>query len=63
MYHFPCKIYENNGCGFVEHQFNIFLQQLFYYVDKSETRLKGSVMFQAMEEVYADHLRTVKSPR
>lgn len=34
-----------------------------YFADKSETKLKGMVCFQAIEEVYVDHLRTVKSPQ
>ncbi|XP_035824684.1 uncharacterized protein YMR317W-like [Aplysia californica] len=42
--------------------FDRMKRKVFYFVDKSETRLKGSVCFQAIEEVYADHLRTVKSP-
>ena len=33
-----------------------------YFSDKAEGKLKGMVCFQAMEEVYVDHLRTVKSP-
>ncbi|XP_063063505.1 pleckstrin homology-like domain family B member 1 isoform X2 [Engraulis encrasicolus] len=34
-----------------------------YYVDKHETKLKGIVYFQAIEEVYYDHLRSAtKSP-
>jgi len=37
-------------------------RKVFYFADKSEARLKGSVCFQAIEECYADHLKTVKSP-
>ncbi|XP_032390354.1 pleckstrin homology-like domain family B member 1 isoform X3 [Etheostoma spectabile] len=34
-----------------------------YYVDKHETKLKGLIYFQAIEEVYYDHLRiATKSP-
>ena len=33
-----------------------------YFSDKTETKLKGLVCFQAIEEVYVDRLRTVKSP-
>uniref|UniRef100_A0A3P8Z833 Pleckstrin homology-like domain family B member 1 n=1 Tax=Esox lucius TaxID=8010 RepID=A0A3P8Z833_ESOLU len=34
-----------------------------YYVDKHETKLKGIIYFQAIEEVYYDHLRSAtKSP-
>ncbi|XP_028323108.1 pleckstrin homology-like domain family B member 1 isoform X3 [Gouania willdenowi] len=34
-----------------------------YYVDKHETKLKGLIYFQAIEEVYYDHLRSAtKSP-
>ncbi|XP_067318198.1 pleckstrin homology-like domain family B member 3 [Anolis sagrei] len=36
---------------------------LAYYVDKEETKLKGVIYFQAIEEVYYDHLRSAfKSP-
>ncbi|KAM6432305.1 pleckstrin homology-like domain family B member 1 isoform 1-T1 [Liasis olivaceus] len=36
---------------------------LSYYVDKHETKLKGLIYFQAIEEVYYDHLRcAAKSP-
>ncbi|NXK07953.1 PHLB1 protein, partial [Herpetotheres cachinnans] len=36
---------------------------LSYYVDKHETKLKGVIYFQAIEEVYYDHLRSAaKSP-
>ncbi|XP_052448833.1 pleckstrin homology-like domain family B member 1 isoform X7 [Carassius gibelio] len=34
-----------------------------YYIDKHETKLKGVIYFQAIEEVYYDHLRSAtKSP-
>jgi hypothetical protein len=33
-----------------------------YYTDKTESKTKGGIYFQAIEEVYVDHLRTVKSP-
>ncbi|XP_054899307.1 pleckstrin homology-like domain family B member 1 isoform X7 [Poeciliopsis prolifica] len=34
-----------------------------YYIDKHETKLKGLIYFQAIEEVYYDHLRSAaKSP-
>ncbi|XP_013410434.1 pleckstrin homology-like domain family B member 2 isoform X4 [Lingula anatina] len=33
-----------------------------YYTDKSEAKPRGGMYFQAIEEVYVDHLRTVKSP-
>ncbi|XP_068600433.1 pleckstrin homology-like domain family B member 1 [Brachionichthys hirsutus] len=34
-----------------------------YYVDKHETKMKGLIYFQAIEEVYYDHLRSAtKSP-
>uniref|UniRef100_A0A0B7ARV0 PH domain-containing protein n=2 Tax=Arion vulgaris TaxID=1028688 RepID=A0A0B7ARV0_9EUPU len=42
--------------------FDRIKRKVFYFTDKSETKLKGSVCFQAIEEVYVDHLRTVKSP-
>ncbi|KAK6963507.1 serine-rich adhesin for platelets [Biomphalaria glabrata] len=42
--------------------FDRMKRKVLYYTDKTETKLKGSVCFQAIEEVYVDHLRTVKSP-
>ncbi|GFS08687.1 pleckstrin homology-like domain family B member 2 [Elysia marginata] len=42
--------------------FDRMKRKVFYFTDKSELKLKGSVCFQAIEEVYADHLKTVKSP-
>ncbi|XP_059156985.1 mucin-2-like [Physella acuta] len=42
--------------------FDRMKRKVMYYTDKTETKLKGSVCFQAIEEVYVDHLRTVKSP-
>ncbi|KAG0711700.1 Pleckstrin y-like domain family B member 1 [Chionoecetes opilio] len=35
---------------------------LVYYSDKSESKPRGGVYFQAIEEVYVDHLHSVKSP-
>lgn len=35
---------------------------LVYFSDKTEAKLKGGVPFQAIEEVYVDHLHSVKSP-
>lgn len=35
---------------------------LMYYSDKSENKPRGGVYFQAIEEVYVDHLHSVKSP-
>ncbi|XP_076060048.1 uncharacterized protein LOC143036506 isoform X4 [Oratosquilla oratoria] len=35
---------------------------LVYYSDKSENKQRGGVYFQAIEEVYVDHLHSVKSP-
>ncbi|XP_050312235.1 pleckstrin homology-like domain family B member 1 isoform X2 [Anthonomus grandis grandis] len=35
---------------------------LTYYADKSEKKARGGAYFQAIEEVYLDHLNTVKSP-
>ncbi|XP_078216174.1 pleckstrin homology-like domain family B member 3 isoform X2 [Callithrix jacchus] len=38
-------------------------RRLAYYTDKGETKLKGVIYFQAIEEVYYDHLRCAfKSP-
>ncbi|XP_035315689.1 pleckstrin homology-like domain family B member 3 isoform X1 [Cricetulus griseus] len=38
-------------------------RRLAYYADKEETKLKGVIYFQAIEEVYHDHLRCAfKSP-
>nr|XP_056716431.1 pleckstrin homology-like domain family B member 1 [Euleptes europaea] len=43
--------------------FDRLRRTLAYYVDKHETKLKGLVYFQAIEEVYYDHLRSAaKSP-
>ncbi len=35
---------------------------LCYYLDKSETKLRGSIYFQSINEVYVDHLKSIKSP-
>ncbi|XP_076338258.1 uncharacterized protein LOC143240159 isoform X2 [Tachypleus tridentatus] len=35
---------------------------LVYYSDRSESKVKGGVYFQAIEEVYVDHLQSSKSP-
>lgn len=35
---------------------------LLYYSDKSESKVRGGVYFQAIEEVYVDHITSVKSP-
>ena len=37
-------------------------RSLIYYSDKTETKPRGGIYFQAIEEVYVDHLREVKSP-
>ncbi|XP_048773623.2 uncharacterized protein LOC125678885 isoform X4 [Ostrea edulis] len=37
-------------------------RSLIYYTDKNESKARGGIYFQAIEEVYVDHLRTVKSP-
>lgn len=37
-------------------------RSLIYYTDKTEAKARGGIYFQAIEEVYVDHLRTVKSP-
>ena len=37
-------------------------RSLVYYADKNEVKPRGGIYFQAIEEVYVDHLRTVKSP-
>lgn len=42
--------------------FDRIQRALLYYNDKGETKLKGGVYFQAIEEVYVDHLHSVKSP-
>ncbi|XP_044279610.1 pleckstrin homology-like domain family B member 1 isoform X2 [Varanus komodoensis] len=43
--------------------FDRMRRTLSYYVDKHETKLKGLLYFQAIEEVYYDHLRSAaKSP-
>ncbi|XP_004385712.1 pleckstrin homology-like domain family B member 1 isoform X1 [Trichechus manatus latirostris] len=38
--------------------FDRIKRTLSYYVDKHETKLKGVIYFQAIEEVYYDHLRS-----
>ncbi|NXX99461.1 PHLB1 protein, partial [Centropus bengalensis] len=38
--------------------FDRMKRTLSYYVDKHETKLKGVIYFQAIEEVYYDHLRS-----
>ncbi len=35
---------------------------LCYYLDKSEAKLRGSIYFQSISEVYVDHMRAIKSP-
>ncbi|CAF0719812.1 unnamed protein product [Brachionus calyciflorus] len=35
---------------------------LCYYLDKHETKLRGSIYFQSINEVYVDHMRTIKTP-
>ncbi|XP_074071302.1 pleckstrin homology-like domain family B member 1 isoform X16 [Macrotis lagotis] len=43
--------------------FDRLKRTLSYYADKHETKLKGVIYFQAIEEVYYDHLRSAaKSP-
>ncbi|XP_050179090.1 pleckstrin homology-like domain family B member 1 isoform X7 [Myiozetetes cayanensis] len=43
--------------------FDRMKRTLSYYMDKHETKLKGVIYFQAIEEVYYDHLRSAaKSP-
>uniref|UniRef100_A0A8C3QPA1 Pleckstrin homology-like domain family B member 1 n=1 Tax=Cyanoderma ruficeps TaxID=181631 RepID=A0A8C3QPA1_9PASS len=45
--------------------FDRMKRTLSYYMDKHETKLKGVIYFQAIEEVYYDHLRSaakVRSP-
>ncbi|XP_039577753.1 pleckstrin homology-like domain family B member 1 isoform X11 [Passer montanus] len=43
--------------------FDRMKRTLSYFVDKHETKLKGVIYFQAIEEVYYDHLRSAaKSP-
>lgn len=37
-------------------------RSLLYFSDKAETKTRGGIYFQSIEEVYVDHLRTVKSP-
>jgi pleckstrin homology-like domain family B len=35
---------------------------LSYYMDKHEVKLRGIIYFQSINEVYVDHMRTIKSP-
>ncbi len=37
-------------------------RSLLYFSDKAETKPRGGIYFQSIEEVYVDHLRCVKSP-
>uniref|UniRef100_A0A452QVU7 Pleckstrin homology like domain family B member 1 n=1 Tax=Ursus americanus TaxID=9643 RepID=A0A452QVU7_URSAM len=43
--------------------FDRLKRTLSYYVDKHETKLKGVIYFQAIEEVYYDHLRSAAKVR
>ncbi|XP_056400010.1 pleckstrin homology-like domain family B member 1 isoform X13 [Hyla sarda] len=43
--------------------FDRLKRTLSYYVDKHEARLKGVIYFQAIEEVYYDHLRSAAKKR
>uniref|UniRef100_A0A8B9VGJ5 PH domain-containing protein n=1 Tax=Anas zonorhyncha TaxID=75864 RepID=A0A8B9VGJ5_9AVES len=43
--------------------FDRMKRTLSYYVDKHETKLKGVIYFQAIEEVYYDHLRSAAKVR
>uniref|UniRef100_A0A8C5C8I4 PH domain-containing protein n=1 Tax=Gadus morhua TaxID=8049 RepID=A0A8C5C8I4_GADMO len=43
--------------------FDMDHRRLAYYTDHDERKLKGVIYFQAIEEVYYDHLRTSSSPR
>uniref|UniRef100_A0AAR2LP46 PH domain-containing protein n=3 Tax=Pygocentrus nattereri TaxID=42514 RepID=A0AAR2LP46_PYGNA len=44
--------------------FDLDHRRLAYYTDHDERKLKGVIYFQAIEEVYYDHLRTATtSPR
>ncbi|XP_062817393.1 pleckstrin homology-like domain family B member 1 isoform X1 [Anolis carolinensis] len=43
--------------------FDRLRRTLSYYVDKHETKLKGLIYFQAIEEVYYDHLRSAAKKR
>jgi hypothetical protein len=35
---------------------------LSYFMDKNETKLRATIYFQSINEVYVDHMRTIKSP-
>lgn len=37
-------------------------RSLLYYMDKGETKPRGGIYFQSIEDVFVDHMRTVKSP-
>nr|CAD7444541.1 unnamed protein product [Timema bartmani] len=37
-------------------------RMLVYYADRTEKKARGGAYFQAIEEVYVDHLNSVKSP-
>ena len=42
--------------------FDRIRRSLLYFSDKTESKPRGGIYFQAIEEVYVDHLRVVKSP-
>jgi hypothetical protein len=37
-------------------------KSMIYYKDKHETKLKGYIYFQSIEDVFFDHLKMFKSP-
>lgn len=37
-------------------------KSIVYYSDQTETKFRGCVLFSAIEDVFVDHMRTVKSP-
>lgn len=42
--------------------FDRLKRTLTYYMDKHESKLRGTIYFQSINEVYVDHMRTIKTP-
>lgn len=59
--HAVYKIKFNLGTEKSSVQFYIFCLDFCFSVDCDERKLKGVIYFQAIEEVYYDHLRTASS--
>jgi hypothetical protein len=42
--------------------FDRFKRTLSYYSDKHEQKMRGCIYFQSINEVYVDHMKTIKTP-